>query len=92
MELRPTPPPHLLFLPPDDGMGLPPHAFYHSTDSDSSEDDHEQHVPGHGVAIDDDPSVALHTGDFTDPRRGFRVWLIRALALLCACSLSIGSH
>ncbi|GJE86095.1 MFS general substrate transporter [Phanerochaete sordida] len=50
----------------------------HPTTDDSSD-----------VIVDEDEPVTLEPREATSPMRAY---LIRALALLCACSLSIGSH
>lgn len=47
----------------------------------------------HGEIEEIDPNVEeLHLDVESDGPSPLRAYLIRALALLCACSLSVGSH
>ena len=57
-----------------------------SARDDTPMDDHSSEED---VIVDEDDSVHLEHRDSVSPMRAY---LIRALALLCACSLSIGSH
>ncbi|KAH8120340.1 MFS general substrate transporter [Phellopilus nigrolimitatus] len=46
----------------------------------------------HPASMRSTRSLLSHSSLEVEPRSGSRVYLVRALALLCACSLSIGSH
>ena len=71
---------------PEEEEPLAPHS------EDATDDGEDTLQEGHGVSVIPNDTAQLEWDDGIPVSGSWRSFLIRALALLCAMSLSIGSH
>jgi len=71
---------------PEEEEPLAPHS------EEATDDGEDTLQEGHGVSVIPDDTAQSEWDDGIPVSRSWRSFLIRTLALLCAMSLSIGSH